>query len=595
MSLIKELQRRNVFRVSVAYVVVAWLLIQVGATLEPAMHLPEWVDSVLAFFLLLGFPVAVFFAWAYELTPEGLKRDGGIDSESSRRAVASRKWDRLIIVVLVLAVAYFAVDKYYLNAEPVTITGQEAGTNETSAVSGKESVHSPAVVSDKSIAVLPFVNMSSDEEQEYFSDGLTEELLNLLAGIDDLKVAARTSSFYYKNKTEEVTFKEIAEQLEVAHILEGSVRKGGDKIRITAQLIRADNGFHLWSETYDRTLVDVFAIQDEIAAAVVEELKVTLLGEAPHARVLNTESYELALQGRFLLNRRAIGDLEHALELFEEAIELDPNNAAAWIGVAPLYLWLFDPPRREDSRLAAEKAVELEPDNPEAYVRLGFANPAAAEELWNRAIILGPDSPLVLGVMAGMALREGDFDRTIELQRQAVNADPLHIVNIGNMASFLIEAGRWDEAEPWVERELELSPSSPGVAQRMASIRLLQGRFDEALALLPEIQTLGITLLFGEQLLLTLKANVLYSSGDIVAADETLDDFRQRYADEYPLFMAYMLAWRGEKDGAFEWLGRTLEQYPDLQKFRVLVPYLYSLHSDPRWQEVLAHFDQKTD
>ena len=594
MSLIKELQRRNVFRVSAAYVVVAWLLIQVGATLEPAMHLPEWVDSVLAFFLILGFPVAVFFAWAYELTPEGLKRDGEVDPGSSSRAITGRKWDRLIIVVLVLAVVYFAIDKYYLESGPVTTAEQHAATPGTPPVTGEASVPAPAGISDKSIAVLPFVNMSSDKEQEYFSDGLTEELLNLLAGIDDLKVAARTSSFYYKNKTEEVTFKQIAEQLEVAHILEGSVRKGGDKVRITAQLIRADNGFHLWSETYDRKLDDVFAIQDEIAAAVVQELKVTLLGEAPHARVLNTDSYELALQGRFLFNRRAEGDLERALELFEKAIELDPNNAAAWIGVSPLYLWLFDPPRREDARLAAEKAAQLEPDNPEAYIRLGFAQPAEAQEWWDRAIKLGPDNPLVLSVMAGPPYSQGDFDRAIELQRQAVKADPLYITNISNLASFLIDAGRWDEAEPWLERQLELSPSSPGVAMNRAKIRLLQGRTDEALALLPEIPT-STSRLLGEQWLLTLSANIYYSSGDIVAADEALNEFRQHHADEYPLFMAYMLGWRDEKDQAFDWLSKTLEQYPELPKGFVLNPYLYGLHADPRWQEVLAHYDQGTD
>jgi TolB-like protein len=299
MSLIKELKRRNVFRVAVAYGVVAWLLIQVGATLEPAMHLPEWTDSILAFFLLLGFPIAMFFAWAYELTPDGLKRDGDIAPDAGERAVASQKWDRLIILLLVLALGYFAVDKYFITESAIESAGLNPDAAETDALTG---------VSSKSIAVLPFVNMSSDPEQEYFSDGLTEELLNLLAGIDDLKVAARTSSFFYKNKVEDIPMREIAQQLEVAHILEGSVRRDGNQIRITAQLIKADDGFHLWSETYDRTLDSIFVIQDEIAAVVVDQLKITLLGELPHAKVVNTESLDLTMEGRYLFNRRQEGD-----------------------------------------------------------------------------------------------------------------------------------------------------------------------------------------------------------------------------------------------------------------------------------------------
>jgi TolB-like protein len=299
--------------------------------------------------------------------------------------------------------------------------------------------------------------MSPDPEQEYFSDGLTEELLNLLAGVSQLKVAARTSSFYYKDKLDQIPLIEIAGQLEVAHVLEGSVRRSGDRIRITAQLIKADDGFHLWSNTWDRTLDDIFAIQDEIAAAVTEELKITLLGEPPTATVVNTESYELTLQGRYLANLRTEADMKRAFELFEQAVQLDPENAAAWVGLAPLYFWLFDPPRRDEALLATERAVTLEPENPEAWSRRAgtlwsIGEDEAAEKAWERAVALGEDTPLIQSQIAGNLALEGDLEGAIEAQKRAIALDPLHLVGLGNLSSYLILADRFDEASVYAER-----------------------------------------------------------------------------------------------------------------------------------------------
>ena len=242
MSLFAELKRRNVFRVGLAYVVLSWLLLQVGDTLAPALHLPEWINSALAFFLILGFPLAIFFAWAFELTPDGLKLEKNVDRDASITPVTGRKLDRTIIAILVVALGYFVWQS------------QKAPTVDeiVETVAGQES-----------IAVLPFENMSSDDEQEYFSDGLTEELLNLLAKIPELKVTSRTSAFFYKGK--DIKLSEVGRELDVDHILEGSVRKSGKKIRITAQLIEVENDTHLWSDTWDRDLDDVFVIQDEIA------------------------------------------------------------------------------------------------------------------------------------------------------------------------------------------------------------------------------------------------------------------------------------------------------------------------------------------
>ena len=270
MSFFSELKRRNVFKVAAAYIIVGWLLLQVSDTLVPALHLPEWFHSGVAFLLIIGFPLAVIFAWAFEMTPDGLKREKEVDRSQSITRVTGQKLNNALIGMLVLALGYFVIDKFVLDprrdAELVQNNQSEKLQEAGADVQGGEEF------GNKSIAVLPFVNMSDDGANEYFSDGLSEELLNLLAKIPDLKVAARTSSFQFKGKTGDI--ESIATQLKVANVLEGSVRKSGNQVRITAQLIKADDGYHLWSETYDRTLENIFAVQDEIAAAVVDALKV---------------------------------------------------------------------------------------------------------------------------------------------------------------------------------------------------------------------------------------------------------------------------------------------------------------------------------
>jgi len=557
-------------------------------------------------FLLLGFPVALFFAWAYELTPEGLKREGEVDGDASMRALAGRKWDRLIIVVLALALGYFALDKYVLAPRPAALTEQLAvevvesaaatGTAESQPASSAET--EPAIpeksIPEKSIAVLPFVNMSSDPEQEYFSDGLTEELLNLLAGIGDLKVAARTSSFFYKNKLDEIPLRTVARELEVAHILEGSVRKGGNQVRITAQLIRADNGYHLWSETYDRTLDDVFAIQDEISAAVVDALKVTLLGDAPHTKVIDTESWELTMQGRYLYTRRAEGDWQRAFESFERAIELDPDNAAAWIGIAPLYGYLFDD--AEKSVAAMEKALELEPDNPEALMRkgmyLGWAGREEEADIFRkRALEAGPDHPWVLGMTAMNFLMKGEVEQAMAYQRRAVALDPMHLTNIASLVELLIESDRLGEAEKYALKAVELSPVSTVANQALATVRLLQGRGEEAVELAQNLDHDFVEHTTGIPGLL-IEAMGYYTAGNQERANEALQVFIQRAGEQVPTDVAMIHAWRGEADQAFEWIERTFEMYPDAPLDFFLQPFWRRLHDDPRWAGVMARYNR---
>jgi TolB-like protein len=585
LSLFNELKRRNVIRVAAAYVVTAWLIIQVVETIFPAFGFGDAAIRLVVMVLAIGFVPVVVLAWAFELTPEGLKKDSDVDRTQSVAPQTGRKLDRAIMVVLALALGYFAVDKFVL--DPARDQAElESATQQARAEALVESW------GDKSIAVLPFVNMSSDPEQEYFSDGLTEELLNLLAGVKELKVAARTSSFYYKDKLDTITFAEIAQQLGVAHVLEGSVRKSGKQLRITAQLIKTEGGFHVWSETFNRTLDDIFVIQDEIAAAVVDSLKITLLGEAPHSRVTSTQAYELTLQGRYFYNRRATGDEERALDHFERAVELDPGIAEAWIGLIPLYLRLYDPPDVKRAREAVDRALAIEPDNPEAHVRLGMVLGSEGEGGlgWlevERALELGPDNPLALAVTAGKAHADGDLDRAIELQSRAVAIDPLHIVNRGNLAVFLEHAGRLDEALVQARKADELSPGDQGNLKALARIRLLQGYPEEAYGIIQQLPED-----FEQQYYL---ANVLFSLGDIEAADAAMREYQELYVADWPLMMAGMHAWRGEADLAFEWLDRALLENPAMEREWTYDRFLAGLHDDPRWEAFMAHWDTSTE
>jgi len=309
MSLIRELRRRNVFRVAAAYVVASWLLIQVAETIFPLFGYGDTPARIVVVVLAIGLIPALIFAWAFELTPEGLKKESEVDRSQSIAPHTGKKLDRMIMVVLALALGYFAFDKFVLTPQREAAQQQQTVEQLASATEqARQQGRTEALVEsygDQSIAVLPFTDMSSAKDQEYMSDGLAEELLNLLAKLPQLWVISRSSAFSFKGK--DIAIPEIARQLNVAHILEGSVRKSGNTLRITAQLIEARSDTHLWSETWDRPLDDIFAIQDEIAATVVEQLKVTLLGAVPQVQETDPEAYALNLQVRHL-GRQSIAE-----------------------------------------------------------------------------------------------------------------------------------------------------------------------------------------------------------------------------------------------------------------------------------------------
>jgi TolB-like protein len=344
MSLIAELRRRNVFRVGVAYAIVAWLLVEVASVFLPALRLPEWTLTFLVFLVVVGFPLALIFAWAFELTPEGIKREAEVDRAESITHLTGRKLDFAIIGLLAIAVVFLVVDNYVLESEP-----------EQAEVIAEQTSVAELVEREKSVAVLPFVNMSADPENVYFADGLSEELLNRLAQVPDLRVTGRTSSFQFKGENRDL--REIGEMLGVAHVLEGSVRRQGNQVRITAQLVASSDGSHLWSQTYDRTLDDVFAIQDEIADEVVGALDIVLDEEArlrmQQAGVRNVDAFMAFQRGNEAYYRAhgevddLLAELAGAMVHYDEAIRLEPNFAAAHLYRSDYYVHMLFPPESE--------------------------------------------------------------------------------------------------------------------------------------------------------------------------------------------------------------------------------------------------------
>ena len=419
-----ELKRRNVVRMAGLYLVGAWLLAQVPAQ-SCQCSARRWLPRSIVVLLAIGFVPALIFSWVFELTPAGLKRDEDVRPEQSIAPQTARRMDRMIIAVLVLALVYFAVDKFVLAPRRAAVRNDSRSAD------------------TKSIAVLPFVNMSSDKEQDYFSEGLSEELLNQLAQMSQLRVIARTSSFAFKGKDADVAT--IARALNVANILEGSVRKSATTLRITAQLIRASDSSHLWSQTYDRAVTDVFKVQDEIARDVVSALKAKLLPtqELPKTpRTSNPEAYQQYLQGRYYLNRFSIADLEKARAFLERACQLDPKFPLAWAALSQVWAletgWSDKLTRAKSSadlaraRETADRALELDPDLPEvltARFAIQFLDDfdwKGAAETIKRAQALAPSDPVILISAAQWAAIFGDYTGAVDLARQAVALDPVN-------------------------------------------------------------------------------------------------------------------------------------------------------------------------
>ena len=581
MSLFSELKRRNVIRVGTAYVVTAWLLIQVSETILPAFGLGDIALRVIVVVLAIGLlPVAVF-AWAFEITPEGLKREQKADRDYPRDATTGKTLDRIIMVMLALGLVYFALDKFVIDPRRDAAREMEVA----------EEARTEALLEsygDKSIAVLPFINMSNDPEQAYFSDGISEELLNLLAQIGELRVISRSSSFAFRDQQLEVP--EIAGRLKVSHILEGSVRKSDDRIRITAQLIEARSDTHLWSQTWDRTLDDVFAIQDEISAAVVEKLKLSLLGGAPTSLPTDPEAYALFLQGRHFLDKYTRESLAKAGELYRKALEIDPDYPPALKGLAEILAnqaGMGFIPTEGNVALAWElvlRAAALNPNYADAWsgisqMHLYFTGDLrAAAENSARAVKLGPNQATVIGDAGVLARRLGKTDLAVKLIQRQVRLDPVSSTAHYMLARTLLDAGRLDLAIAEYDTVLDLSPDQLGAWFWRGAALLLKGDLEAALRSM-ERETYELMRLTGLAL-------VNHTIGNAEASDLALQKLIG-LEDERTLHpIAYTHAWRGETELAFETLSRGEELGTTVSGI-IFTPFFEPIRHDPRWRMAL--------
>jgi adenylate cyclase len=590
LSLFTELSRRNVFRVGAAYAVAAWLLIQVAETIFPLFGFDDSPARIVVIVLAIGFLPALVLAWAFEMTPEGLKRQKDVDRGQSITHYRFKKLDRIILVVLVLALGYFAVDKFVLTEQRQVALERQADERLASATEqARQQERSEGLVGvysgDKSIAVLPFVDMSSDKDQEYMSDGIAEELLNLLAKIPELRVVSRSSAFSYKGK--DINLAQVAEELNVSYILEGSVRKAANRIRITAQLIEARSDSHLWSETYDRTLDDIFAIQDDISATVVNQLKIKLLGEIPHVRETNPEAFALYLRARHLHSQGSSEAYRQANALYKQAVAIDPDYAAAWDGLANNYLTQANQsvmPADEAftlARGAAQNALAIDPGYALALSHLGWIamthdnDPALAASFLEQAVGLDPGNPDIISNAAALLFFLGRYQESIAFNEYANIRDPVNPVGFSNVGYLYMVVGRLEEAVSAYEEVLRLSPDYLGGYYYLGSALLLMGKPQAALAAMQQEQY-PVYRLLGE-------AVAYYSLGDSDASDAALAEVIEKYEADWAYNIAYVLAYRNEADRAFEWLDKAVE-YGDAGLVEVMAkPEFANIHNDPRW------------
>jgi TolB-like protein/Tfp pilus assembly protein PilF len=567
-SLFAELRRRNVFRAGAFFIAATWALAQGISQLGPAIGLPEWTTRWFLVAAVIGFPFWIAFAWFFEFTPEGLKRESEVEPHESITHHTGRKLDFAIIGVLAVAVVLLVTDRFVLHH----------GVNEEAAIP----------VAEHSIAVLPFVNMSEEKSNEYFSDGISEELLNLLAKIPQLQVTARTSSFSFKSQN--IKIPEIARTLHVANVLEGSVRKAGNSVRITAQLIRAGTDTHLWSQTYDRKLDDIFAIQDEIAADVVKQLKVTLLGAVPTARTTDPEAYALYLQAKQLGRQFTAEAFRQSDALYRKVLAIDPRYAPAWTGLAEnLYheadqglLSIKDGYAK--AREAATKVLAIDPDYAPAHARLGYIatadnDLAGAAQHFQRALAL---DPMDLDVLRASAILLGSLsrlDEALALEEAIVRRDPVNVSALFNLGLYQRKAGRFDAAIASFRTVLSLAPGRGGAHYGLGVALLLKGDAPGALAEI-EQETSEVWKMIG----LPMAYHALGRKAD---SDAALAALIAKWEKDAPYNIAYVYAYRGEADQAFAWLDKAVE-YGDPGLGDIVTENLFDkIHADPRWPAFL--------
>jgi TolB-like protein/Tfp pilus assembly protein PilF len=545
-SLFAELKRRNVFKVAAAYAVVAWITVQVMSIALPAFEAPVWVLRVLILLLALGLPLAIVLSWLFEVTPEGMKVEPAAFGNKRLFAVAAG--------LAALAIGWYFVGQPAVRPQAVDTADAAPATAATTVPAAPQ----------RSIAVLPFVDMSQAKDQEYFSDGITEEILNELTHIEGLKVAGRTSSFHFKGRNDNL--REIGAALGVAHVLEGSVRKQGDRIRITAQLIKVEDGFHVWSQDYDRKLDDIFAVQDEISAAIAAALSSRLAPATGATTSIDPQTYDTYLRARQVLAKRTGESIVEATRLFTQVTERQPTFDAAWSGRAKSLGLTFNYAGGnandyiEPARESAKHALTLNPDNAEALMVLAFTD-ALYKWRWddgvreiNAAIALAPNDAEIANFAGDTFRFAGDLENAERWERRAVELDPLFMVNHSDLAWLLLMRRRPQEALVASERALRLDPAYSSVRDVRARIFLMLGDPARAAAEIDALAKADPR----NSLVDELGARQAIAAGDLPKARKYLANLQRRAeaGETQDYSIAVVQAQLGELDAA----GETLER-----------------------------------
>jgi len=588
MSLFAELKRRNVFRAAAFYAASAWLLVQIATQVFPFFHIAEWVVRWIVVATAIGFPFAMVFSWFYEWTTHGLQRESEVAPNESLTRESGKKLDRWIIAILALAVVLLLTNQFVLHRDekPADIAPV-------------------AEISAKSIAVLPFDNLSRDPDNAYFAEGVQDEILTRLAKVADLKVISRTSTQRFKSAPADL--REIAKQLGVTHILEGSVQKAGDSVRVNVQLINALTDVHLWADTYDRKLTDIFAIESEIAKNVTENLKARLNDRAEEVLAArpteNPEAHELYLKGRYFWNRRSTASLRKAGDYFQKAIDLDPKYALAYAGLAdvhslvPVYAGTAPQDDVPKALAAARKAVELDDRLAESHTSLGNALVSsvqlkAAEAEFRRALELNPNYATAHQWLAECLFGQGRFSESLAENERAHELDPLSLIINASYASSLAGAGRYEEAVQQARKTLDLDPELVPGHEILGQIYEDEGKLNEAIIEYGKANELGPT-----PSNFAMLAHAYAKTGRMGETRKILDKLTdlsaQQYVGAYPLAVVHLAL--GEKDEAL----RLLEQ--SFVERDILLQGLYGsikidkrldpLRHDPRFQKLVERFD----
>jgi TolB-like protein/Tfp pilus assembly protein PilF len=578
-NFLAELQRRNVYKVAVAYAVVGWLFVQVATQVFPFFEIPNWAVRLIVLAIVIGFPIALVIAWAFELTPEGIKRTEDVDPATSARQPRKHAWIVVVVVGAAISIGLFFIGRY-------------TARNSSSA--------SSTDLPTKSIAVLPFDNLSRDPDNAYFAEGVQDEILTRLAKVADLKVISRTSTQRFKSAPSDL--RDIAKQLGVMHIVEGSVQKANDQVRVNVQLINAMTDAHLWADTYDRKLIDIFSVESEIAKTIADTLQAKLTGSEKEMMAAqatsDTAAYELYHKGRSLWQKRTGDNIPKAIEFYEQAIARDPNYALAYAGLSSAHIlapFYAGADRRESGAKAKEaalKALRLDPNLSEAHLALGKVlffgeiDLAGAVREYKRAIELKPndaDAHHWFGNDTLAAL--GQFEEAIVEGRRAVELDPLSVIINADLGVTACYAHRYDESARQLRKTLEMDPTSFYTHYNLGILLQVTGDLPGAIAECEKAKQLDDSTFVS-----TLCAAAKAHAGDKDAARRMLSELDEisRHREVVGYLRALLYLSLDNKKEALRWLEQGYEERDGSNISTIKVdPLLNSLHGDPRFEALV--------